>query len=86
MSKKEVLKCSECGAKMVKYLHVFNNALAVGLWRLYKSGKPINIKGLNLTRNQWDNFQKLRYWNLVEKYRDEDGKRLGGVWDITLLA
>ena len=68
---------------MVEYRHTFSNALAEGLWRLYRHGASVNIKHLNLTRNQWDNFQKLRYWGLVEKSRENDGQRIGGEWRIT---
>lgn len=68
---------------MVEYRHTFSAALAEGLFRLYRAGEAINIKQLGLTRNQWDNFQKLRYWDLVEKARDADGARIGGYWRIT---
>ena len=37
---------------------------------------------MNLTRNQWDNFQKLKYWNLVEQI-EKDGKKKQGIWQIT---
>jgi len=75
--------CNECGAKIVEYKHSFSAALAYGLHRLYLEGIPINIKHLGLNRNQWDNFQKLRYWGLVEKSINEIGKRIGGCWSIT---
>jgi hypothetical protein len=69
---------------MVEYKHTFSKALAVGLSRLnFHGGGPINIKNLGLTRNQWDNFQKLRYWGLVAKATKEDGTRAGGEWVIT---
>ena len=80
---KEKKSCPHCGAKMVEYKHNFSKALAVGLYRLYKENRPVNIKHLGLTRNQWDNFQKLRYWNLVQKAIDPEGKRIGGCWSIT---
>jgi hypothetical protein len=78
--------CECCGAKIVEYKHVFSTALAIGLHRLYMAGKPTNLRELILTRNQWDNFQKLRYWGLVEKFIDEDGNRRSGVWDVTPLG
>lgn len=68
---------------MVEYRHSLSTALAVGLYRLYRHARPVNLKHLGLTRNQWDNFQKLRYWDLVRKAQRDDGKRIGGVWDIT---
>jgi len=77
-------QCACCGAKVVEYRHSFNQALAVGLWRLYTNGGgPINLKDLGLTRNQWDNFQKLRYWGLVAKAHRDDGRRINGAWLVT---
>lgn len=76
--------CERCGAKTVKYKHSFSKALAIGLYKLYESGRiPINLKHLGLTRNQWDNFQKLRYWGLVKQAHRPDGTRLNGEWVIT---
>ena len=80
---KEQKVCEHCKAKMVEYKHSFSKALATGLWRLYQAGGQVNIKDLGLTRNQWDNFQKLRYWGLVaQSYRD-GGTRMNGHWQIT---
>jgi len=80
---KEKKFCPHCNATMVEYRHSFSKALAAGLHRIYSAQKPVNLKELGLTRNQWDNFQKLRYWGLVgQSYRD-DGVRIGGVWHIT---
>jgi hypothetical protein len=75
--------CPHCGAKMVKYRHGISVPLVTGLRRLlHAGGGPINIKELGLTRNQWDNFQKLRYWGLVVQV-EVDGQRKKGVWQIT---
>ena len=79
--------CDHCGAKMVEYKHSFSQALAVGLYKLYQSGKSsINLKHLKLTRNQWDNFQKLRYWGLVKQTCRDDGTRVNGEWELTLFG
>lgn len=79
--------CDHCGAKMVEYKHSFSKALAIGLYKLYQSGAvSINLKHLGLTRNQWDNFQKLRYWDLVNQTHRPDGTRLNGEWNITQLG
>lgn len=75
--------CECCGAKIVEYKHSFSHALAIGLYAIYKANKPVNIKNLGLNRNQWDNFQKLRYWNLVSQTYRENGTRANGVWQIT---
>jgi|TARA_R110000803_G_scaffold74353_1_gene138393 hypothetical protein len=80
---KESKYCEHCKAKMVEYKHGFSKPLATGLWRLYKAGGTVNLKDLNLTRNQWDNFQKLRYWDLVAPAYRETGLRMSGCWYIT---
>lgn len=82
MSEKKICEC--CGAKIVEYRHAFSESLAICLYKLYEANAVVNIKHLGLTRNQWDNFQKLRYWGLVVKATDEKGKRIGGYWSITL--
>lgn len=70
---------------MVDYKHTLNAALAEGLRRIArKGGGPLNIKQLGLTRNQWDNFQKLRYWGFVAKATRPDGRRIGGAWVLTV--
>jgi hypothetical protein len=74
--------CPHCGAAMMEYRHTLNRGLVTALFRLYQAGKGVNLKDLGLTRNQWDNFQKLRYWGLVEKVF-ERGKRKSGVWKVT---
>jgi hypothetical protein len=75
--------CESCGAKTVEYRHGFSVALAVGLIRLYNAAVPVNLKTLGLTRNQWDNFQKLRYWGLAAQCKDENGNRRAGFWVLT---
>ncbi len=75
--------CPHCGAKMVKYKHSLSIPMVEGLTLLRDAGGgPINIKELNMSRNQWDNFQKLRYFKLVKRVY-EDGVRKSGVWKIT---
>lgn len=82
--------CPVCKAKTVYYSHTLTEALVIGLWALFRAGKMqpnvgINLAHLGLSRNQWDNFQKLRYWGLVGKTY-EDGKRVKGVWEVTRLG
>ena len=74
--------CEHCGATMVEYKHGMSVPLIEGLTALNNAGGIANLKDLGLDRNQWDNFQKLRYWDLVEKHY-EGGKRAGGTWSIT---
>lgn len=75
--------CPHCGAGMMEHRHNFSKAMAEGLHRLASKQVAINIKYLGLTRNQWDNFQKLRYWGLVRKHYDVEGNRVGGCWEVT---
>ena len=75
--------CECCGAKMVEYRHSFNYALAFCLHRIYLEENPVNIKTLDLHTYQWNNFQKLQYWGLVEKAFDHSGDRIKGMWSIT---
>ena len=75
--------CPTCGAKIVRYRHTMNKALVTGLATLAAAGGEASLADLGLTRNQVDNFQKLRYWGLVEKVHREDGTRVAGVWRVT---
>jgi len=73
--------CECCGAKVVKYWHRLNKGLCGAIIKIYSQvGKnPIKISDI-LTHNQSCNFQKLKYWSLVEKVGDQ-GK--GGQWKLT---
>ncbi len=71
--------CDHCGAKMVEYKHSINSGLAIALSRLYKHGQPAKLKELDLTINQFTNFQKLEYWGLVKK-NDQN------LWEATRQA
>lgn len=79
--------CPHCHASMMEHRHTISYAMVYALKRLAECQGPTNIKFLGLTRNQWDNFQKLRYWGLVERVFDEKtGRRSAGVWLITRLG
>jgi hypothetical protein len=66
----------------MEYRHGLSRPLVDAMAKLYaRHGRgAVNLKILDLTRNQWDNFQKLRYWGLVEK-----GKH-AGEWRVTELG
>jgi hypothetical protein len=81
---KDKVICPHCGATMMEYKHTLSEALVIGLTRLGQYKYPVNIKELKLTRNQWDNFQKLRYWGLCGQVKDIEGRRKNGVWGMTL--
>lgn len=74
--------CHECGASMVEYRHSLSSILVQVLEKLHQYGGAANLKELGLDRNEWDNFQKLRYWDLVDKLH-MSGKRVQGSWFIT---
>ena len=81
-------KCAHCGASMKIYKH----SLTIGIVEtLKKVALAIKTKGENdihlqkeveLTNNQYNNFQKLRYFGLVHHVK-KDGKVKAGRWLIT---
>lgn len=77
--------CEYCGAKMVEYKHGLSKGLMRVLYRvILLCGGVVNefeIKDVALSYNQRCNFQKLRYWGLIKKIGDFDGK--GGTWALT---
>ena len=79
MSEIEICEC--CGAKMVKYTHRLNKPLVSAMIRMYAKYKlsPVKISEM-LSHSQVCNFQKLKYWGLVEKCENE------GFWKLTKTA
>ena len=77
-------ECPHCGSKVVEYKHGMNRVLLVGLAAAARrdcgKGFPVDLKLLELPRSEWDNFSKLRYWELVR--RDGNAKK-GGKWVVT---
>jgi hypothetical protein len=74
---KNPLYCPHCSAKMVEYKHTITKGLLKSLLILKQSKGKANINEIGLTSNQRNNFQKLRYWNLVTMTAD------AGTWEIT---
>lgn len=72
--------CLECEAKTVKYSHTLSKPLIAAMRKMYdRVGMEYeNLNNIELTRGQWDNFQKLKYWGLVESKSPNSG-----VWRIT---
>lgn len=85
---KNVARCPHCNAKMVEYKHSLNKNVVACLWKFLEEGGLMAFKDIHqsFTFNQASNFQKLKYWGLVEKVEDEEGTRLGGMWAITTLG
>lgn len=59
--------CPCCNQKIVTYKHKLNKGLCNALWKLHKAGGVGKLKELNLTNNEFGNFQKLAYFGLVFK-------------------
>lgn len=83
MEKIKICEC--CGAKMVEYKHILNKGLVSALYELGRYREPVALTELEITRNQWTNFQKLRYWGLVEKKRTMTGAGTG-CWFVTSIG
>jgi hypothetical protein len=74
--------CECCGAKLVEYKHLLNQGLVQALHQLSLNKTPIPLTDMMISRNQWTNFQKLRYWGLVGKEMTAEGYGTGR-WFVT---
>ena len=64
--------CPTCGHQLTAYKHRLNKSQVNALMQLVlwyrKTGKPCNLqKHLTLTKNQYNNFQKLQYFQAVTR-------------------
>ncbi len=82
---KVVKRCEHCNAKMVEYRHVLNKSLVNILVYILDNNYELVMKDVRgrLTHNQLANLQKLRYFDLIVNPKDEEGKRIDGVWILT---
>lgn len=80
---RRVQYCSCCGRKLVDYRHNLNPILIRDLEMLYKVGGVSTLRNLSdtfdMTLSENTNFQKLKYFGLVEKVEP-------GVYGITELG
>lgn len=71
--------CPCCGRKIVDYKHQLNKILVQDLEYLLKAGGTATLRELSdkfeMTHSEMANFQKLRYFGLVEKV----GPRVYGI-------
>ena len=78
--------CPTCQRPYMKNKHTFSKSLAQILLKVahhWREGIGFHLqKDLELTSNQYANFQKLRYWRLVD-YHYENHKHKGGYWHLT---
>lgn len=78
-------RCPHCNATMTEYKHSLSKALLRCLVKLAKAGRgDFNLNELGMNYNQQSNFQKMRYWGLVEKADPTCMK--GGKWRMTDLG
>lgn len=81
--------CPHCHQSIQQNKQVFSKALGEILLKAacaYPYGKPFHLQNdLKLTKSEYCNFQKLRYFGLVEKSYEE-GVREGGKWKLTSLT
>ena len=83
-------KCPHCGASLEKRAHRLSKGLVKSLV-LFKlkvcelDRNEIHLRNdMSLTKNQYNNFQKLRYHGLVAKCFDKETKlRKSGYWLLT---
>jgi len=85
-------KCPCCGASMKMHWHSLSQGLVNTLIKFRKEVlkkqkvqfNRIHIpKDVVFSKNEYNNFQKLRYFGLVAKYRNENGDREAGYWLLT---
>lgn len=85
--KKPVPICENCGAKMVKYKQALNKGLISALIKIERASiSPVNVRDIGISHVQKCNFQKLKYFGLVEPFYDDDENKKDGVWQITPLG
>jgi hypothetical protein len=79
--KKPIKVCECCGARLIEYSHKLNKGMIDSLKKLSEQpNTTANISKIGLTHNQIANFQKLKYWSLVEK------GTTSGVWSLSLCG
>ena len=76
--------CPHCGASMQVYAHSLTRGLCDALVRLYRYGSPARLRDLALSPAMFTNFQKLRYFGLVEQVEIDETRT--GKWRLTDLG
>jgi len=81
-------KCAYCGASLKKYWHRLTPGLVGTLVKfrsavVRKNRNSLHVpEEIDLTKSEYNNFQKLRFHALVAKAR-ENGERKTGYWLLT---
>lgn len=75
-------KCPHCGASLKSFWHTLTPGLVATLRKFIEAVKSKGMnkihlqKDMSLSKNEYNNFQKLRYFGLVAKCKDEKGSYL----------
>jgi hypothetical protein len=84
------VKCEHCGANTLKYRYHLNERMVSILMRFWEASghrvMPLKLLDVPLTKVQYANFNRLRYWDLVQPSTDLFGKRMEGRWHVTQLG
>ena len=88
----EQKKCPCCGANMIPNKQGLTKGLVNILIKFKRAmlesqspefNKLHAQRDVNFTKNEYNNFQKLRYFGLVAKCKDKNGVRESGYWLLT---
>ncbi len=84
-TEKKISHCPHCGAKTNSHKHSLSGVLMRGFRKALDAsdhfgGFQIAECGLNNSERQ--NLSKLKYWDIIQKQGDIDGK--GGLWRVTV--
>ena len=76
--------CDHCGAKTVSYGHSLSRGLVGAMLVFSRLGEgPHLLSASQVNISQYNNFQKLKYFGLVEKAGEGPHS---GIWRITYLG
>ena len=82
-------KCPNCGASMKEWEHRLTpgpSETLIKFARQVKSTRKNDVhvrQDIGLTASEYNNFQKLRYFGLVAKVRDDEDNHVSGHWLLT---
>lgn len=85
----ETKKCPHCGANMKIWQQNLTQGLVEAFIVFSRTLKKIGKNeahlqtDVNFSKNQYNNFQKLRYFGLVAKVKKADGTHKSGYWLLT---
>jgi len=81
--------CTSCGQKLpLEHTHGLCVGTVTTLTKFYKVAglRPMRLADLDLSRNQADNFQKLKHWGLISPHVTEANSRKRGWWRVMELG